>query len=77
MEGAVKGGHKELVYFFIEKGACDWNRGMRAAATRGDKELVDFFIAKGADNWNRDCMVQQKEDKRISSCFSSTRVLTI
>jgi hypothetical protein len=29
MEGAAKGGHKELVDFFIEKGANNWNWGMK------------------------------------------------
>jgi hypothetical protein len=47
-----EGGHKELVDFFIEKGANDWDDGMYGAAEGGHKELVDFFIQKGADWWN-------------------------
>ena len=52
MHGAAKGGHKDLVDFFIEKGANDWNSGMRGAANGGHKDLVDFFIKKGANDWN-------------------------
>ena len=52
MYGAALGGHKELVEFFIEKGANMWNRGMMYAAEGGHKELVDFFIEKGANTWN-------------------------
>ncbi len=47
MEHAAIGGHKDLVDFFIAKGANDWNLGMRHAASGGHKDLVDFFVAKG------------------------------
>src|SRR3989344_4264525 len=49
---AAKGGHKELVEFFIQKGANDWNWGMRCAAEGGHKELVDLFVKNGANEWN-------------------------
>ena len=52
MCGAAKDGHKELVDFFVKKGANDWNNGMRYAAKCGHKELVDLFIKNGANNWN-------------------------
>ena len=39
-------GHKELVQFFITKGADDWNRGMIYAVDGGHRELVDFFQRK-------------------------------
>jgi len=52
MNGAAKEGHKDLVEFFIEKGANDWNAGMNGAARGGHKDLVEFFISKGADDWN-------------------------
>ena len=52
MKGAAKGGHKNLVDFFISKGANNWNWGMNYAAEGGHKDLVDFFISKGANNWD-------------------------
>jgi hypothetical protein len=48
---AAYGGCKNLVDYFISKGACDWNWGMRCAAEGGYKELVDYFITLGANNW--------------------------
>jgi hypothetical protein len=48
MRGAARGGHKELVDFFIKKGGKDWNNGMYGAAEGGFQKLVDFFIQKGA-----------------------------
>ena len=48
MLGAAKGGHLYLVYFFIFKGANDWNKGMFGAAKGGHLELVEFFKSKGA-----------------------------
>ena len=50
MRNAANGGLKDLVDFFISKGANDWNHGMWYAALGGHKDLVDFFISKGADN---------------------------
>jgi hypothetical protein len=44
--------YKNLIDFFIEKGANLWNMGMYGAARGGHKELVDFFIEKGANFWN-------------------------
>ena len=52
MEGAAKGGHLDLVKFFIEKGAKNWNLGMEGAAIGGHMEFVKFFIEKGARDWN-------------------------
>ena len=43
---------KDLVLFFIEKGADDWNLGLVNAAITGNLSLVLFFIEKGANNWN-------------------------
>ena len=51
MDGAALGGHKDLVEFFITKGANNWDRGMTQAALGGHKDLVEFFICKGANNW--------------------------
>jgi hypothetical protein len=52
MKLAARGGHKDLVDFFIGKGATDWEVGMYGAAMGGHKDLVDFFIEKGASAWN-------------------------
>ena len=49
---AARGGHKDLVDFFISKGASWWDWGMYGAARGGHDDLVDFFISKGASNWN-------------------------
>jgi len=53
MKLAAEGGHRDLVDFFIFKGADNWDFGMKGAARGGHRDLVDFFISKGADNWNR------------------------
>ena len=45
-------GDKDLIYFYVSKGANDWNKGMLYAARGGYKDLVDFFILKGAKRWN-------------------------
>ena len=37
MCAATKGGHKDLVELFIEKGANNWNWGMISAAKCGSK----------------------------------------
>ena len=52
MVNAAKAGDKDLLNFFISKGANNWNGGMYWAARGGHKDLVDFFISKGADNWS-------------------------
>jgi hypothetical protein len=46
MVGAAEGGHKELVDFFIEKGADNWNLGMEGSIEGGHRELVNFFQNK-------------------------------
>ena len=47
---AAEGGHRDLVDFFISKGANNWNMAMYYAAERGHRDLVDFFISKGANS---------------------------
>lgn len=49
---AARKGCKDLVEYFIKKGANNWNRGMEGAAEGGYRDLVDFFIQKGASMWN-------------------------
>lgn len=48
----AKSGHRDLVDFFISKGANWWNEGLFGAAQGGHRDLVDFFILKGAHHWN-------------------------
>jgi ankyrin repeat protein len=45
-------GHKDLVHFFINKGANDWNFALHCASQGGHKDLIQFFIDKGATDWN-------------------------
>jgi hypothetical protein len=52
MRLAAKGGHRDLVDLFIQRGANDWNLGMYGAAEGGHRDLVDFFIQRGATDWN-------------------------
>ena len=52
MLNAAEAGDKDLVDFFISKGADDWDSGMESAAEGGHKDLVDFFISKGANWWD-------------------------
>lgn len=46
--GAAQGGHLGLVYFFISKGAENWNHALACAAKGGHRNLVDFFLLKGS-----------------------------
>lgn len=50
MYGAAKGGHKDLVEFFINKGADNWSYGLSGATQSGNLDLVDFFVKKGAND---------------------------
>ena len=45
-------GYRDLVDFFIEKGANNWNLGMCFAVRGGHRDLIEFFIEKGADYWD-------------------------
>ncbi len=46
-------GYKEVVELLIEKGANDFNWGLRNACYGGYIDLVKLMIEKGADNWNQ------------------------
>ena len=46
---AARGGHADLVVFFISKGASDWNLGMRGAAEGGHTATVRALLAAGAN----------------------------
>lgn len=48
MVAAASRGNRELVDFFVGKGANDWNAGMVAATSAGNIQLIEFFIKKGA-----------------------------
>jgi hypothetical protein len=45
-------GDKDLVRFFIQKGANNWDWGMYVAARGGHRGLVEFFIEKDAKDWD-------------------------
>lgn len=47
---AAKGGHQDLVEFFIVKGANNWDWGIRFASRGGHRCMVKFLEAKMAAN---------------------------
>ena len=51
MADAAKGGHKDVIDFFISKGADKWDWGLQEAASGGHKDLINFFISKGSKDW--------------------------
>ena len=52
MRNSAKGGHKNLINYFVSEGADYWNGGLVGAAEAGRKDLIDFFISKGANFWD-------------------------
>lgn len=48
---ACRGGHRELVDFFIIRGADDWDIGLRGACYGGYREIVELMITRGAVDW--------------------------
>lgn len=46
MKGAARGGHTNLVNFFLAKGANDWQAGAAQAARGGHEMLVNMFRNK-------------------------------
>ena len=77
MEYAAKGGHRELVDFFISKGANDWNWAMAYATKGGHQELVDLFISKGANDWDWVWLTLRKEDigSSLTSLFRREKMI--
>jgi hypothetical protein len=71
MEKLAEKGMKyiNLIDFFIEKGANNWNLGMCGAAEGGHKELIDFFIEKGARDWNDGMREAEKGHKELVDFF--------
>ncbi len=45
-------GNRELVQFFLDKGADNINQGLCASASNNQLELIKFFISIGADDMN-------------------------
>ena len=43
---AARGGHRDLIEFFIAKGANNWDTGMQYAKSTGHRDLVEFFRQK-------------------------------
>jgi hypothetical protein len=61
MTAAAGEGHKDLVQFFMDKGADNWDRAMAEASRGGHRDLVLFFIQKEANNMN--CAMQTMSHK--------------
>lgn len=56
LDGAAEGGHLELVQFFIDKGAWDYNTGLIQGAFSGNIEIVQLMIDKlKAPTWGSYC----------------------
>jgi hypothetical protein len=53
LEANARSTHLEIVKLMIEKGANDWNWGLRNACYDGHLEIVNLMIEKGANDWNR------------------------
>ena len=49
---AAQSGHKEMVEYFVSRGANDFNWAMRYAAQNGHKEMVEYLISRGANAFN-------------------------
>jgi len=49
---ACKGGHIDIVKFMIEKGATDYNYGLRGTCEGGNVEIVNLMIKQGATDWD-------------------------
>lgn len=53
--GAARGGHLDLVQFFVERGADDWDFAIEAAARGGDGKIIAFILEKSKGNFNPGC----------------------
>lgn len=52
LEGAVKGGHLDLVKMFLQMGAPLW-WGFNAAARHGQLAIAEFLVEKGTVRWRQ------------------------
>ena len=50
--GAAAAGNKELVLQCLDKGATDYNGGLRRAAEGGHMDIVQLMLSKGATAYN-------------------------
>jgi len=67
---AVKIDNKQLMEYFINKGANDWNDGMIIATVNGNKQLVEYFVSRGADDFNQGmCNAIQGGHKQLIEYF--------
>ncbi len=53
MYEATRNNKKDLINFFISRGADDFLQGMRIAALKGNKDLVVLFISKAAEKGHK------------------------
>ncbi len=47
--GAAQGNHKDLVDFFLSKGADNWDKSLVESVKHNQKDMIDFFISKNAN----------------------------
>ena len=66
LKQSCENGSMFMVKKAIEKGATDWNRGLRCACRGGQRELADLMIEKGATEWNRGL---------VGACYGGQREL--
>jgi hypothetical protein len=52
MNGAARGGYRDLVEYFISLGANDFNEAMYGAARGDHRELVEYFVSLGANDFD-------------------------
>ena len=52
LKQSCENGSMFMVKKAIEKGATNWNWGLRGAWYGGHREFADFMIEKGATDWN-------------------------
>ena len=52
LELGCRSGNSVYISSAIEKGANNWNDGLRAACYEGHLPLVNLMIEKGANDWN-------------------------
>ena len=54
---------------FIQKGANNWDMGMRGTARGGSLDLVKFFTDKGAKDWDWNIQHTKHGDKNLIEFF--------
>ena len=74
---ACSGGRMEVVEMMIEKGAKDWNRGLKAAAIYGNLKVAEMMIKKGANNLNELLLMPYNSPRVLQLALSHGAVKTL